>query len=63
MLQEDKLVVSGRKRREARGWMKWVKGIGRYGLPAVGRTSHGDERHGVGNIANGIVTVLYGGRW
>ena len=25
--------------------------------------SHGDERHSMGNIVNGIVIVLYGDRW
>lgn len=42
---------------------KMGEGQWEYRLPIMERTSHGAERDSIGDIANGIVGVLYGDRW
>ena len=56
-----KLIVVRGERVEK--WAKWVKESGRYRLPVMEQTSHGNKRHRIGIIADDIVTVLYGDRW
>lgn len=40
------------------GQTRWVKGGGRYRLPAVECLRHGDKRDGAGSTVKGIVIVL-----
>ena len=46
-----------------RKWAKWVKSSGRYRLPVIERINHGNKRHRIENIVNGILIALYGDRW